>query len=175
MNRKGVSIIEALAAIVILGLITSLTAVLLRTISIANQAISEEAKANIEATKLISYLNNFYEEYNPTDYLECSTSNCVILIKSFEYSYNSETSLVELITYDPILETVIEFTNNTLIIDNTNYNLEYFSFDDGFLITTTINDKNKITIKIDFTLVSENTTFSFSTSHTFDKQIIPEA
>jgi prepilin-type N-terminal cleavage/methylation domain-containing protein len=156
MNKKGFSIIEILAAIIILSLIASLVAVLLRTMTIANQSISEEAKANVEATKLIAELNRFYEDFEPT-----------------EYAYDPDTSDIELTVFDPALETQIEFTNNNLEFDGVIYNLDYFQFSNDFLITASINANDKITIRIDFTLISEDNQFSFSTSHTYDKVISP--
>ena len=173
MNKKGFSIIEILAAIIILSLIASLVAVLLRTMTIANQSISEEAKANVEATKLIAKINRFYEDFEPTDYLDCINQNCVILVKTHEYAYDPDTSDIELTVFDPALETQIEFINNNLEFDGVIYNLDYFQFSNDFLITASINANDKITIRIDFTLISEDNQFSFFTSHTYDKVISP--
>jgi prepilin-type N-terminal cleavage/methylation domain-containing protein len=173
MNRKGFSIIEMLAVIIILSLIASLVAILIRTMTIANQSISEEAKANVEATKLIAEVNRFYEDFKPTDYSNCVNQNCVILVKTHEYAYDPDTSDIELTVFDPALETQIEFINNNLELDGIIYNLDYFQFGNDFLITTSINANDKITIRLDFTLISEDNQFSFSTSHTYDQVLSP--
>jgi prepilin-type N-terminal cleavage/methylation domain-containing protein len=173
MNRKGFSIIEMLAVIIILSLIASLVAILIRTMTIANQSISEEAKANVEATKLIAEVNRFYEDFKPTDYSNCVNQNCVILVKTHEYAYDPDTSDIELTVFDPALETQIEFINNNLELDGIIYNLDYFQFGNDFLITTSINANDKITIRLDFTLISEDNQFSFSTSHTCDQVLSP--
>ena len=85
MNNKGMSIVELLAALVIMSIVASLLALLISTYQDANQSISESSKASIEATLLIQSIKSDLEEFSPTNYELCVEDNCIILTKSFAY------------------------------------------------------------------------------------------
>lgn len=175
MNRKGVTLVELLAAIVIMSLVIGLVSMLLTSLNNANVEITEEAKANVEATKLISNLDDYFDDFSPNDYRFCGTDNCVILEKDFEYIYSSVLGTVELVVNDPPTELRIEFVDNQLVLGEEVYNLDYFSFANDFTISTSVNDRFKVTIVFEFTFVSETNSYSFMTAYTFNQEVVPES
>ncbi len=175
MNKKGVTIVELLAAIIIMGLVIGLVSMLLSSLNNANVEITEEAKANVEATKLIANLDDYFDDFSPTDYRACEVDNCVILEKDFEYIYSSVLGTVDLIVHNPPTELRIEFVDNQLVFGEEIYNLDYFSFANDFAISTSINERFKVTVTFQFTFVSETNSYSFMTAYTFDQAVIPES
>jgi prepilin-type N-terminal cleavage/methylation domain-containing protein len=175
MDRKGVTLVELLAAIVIMAIVVSLVSMLLNTMNDANVQITEEARANIEATKLIANLEDYFDDFSPTDYRECEVGNCVVLEKDFEYIYSQLETTVILVVNDPVSELMIIFNENQLVIDDLVYELYYFSFNEDFLISTSINDKSIITITIEFALVSETNIYSFVMAYSYNQLVIPES
>lgn len=174
MNKKGLTIIELLAALIILGLVASLVGLLISSFQNANTSINDEGKANIEATLLIANVRNDLNEFNPTNYRECTSDSCIILEKHFAYTYSEVDASIILDVYDPPLEYRLEFLNSNLLLNGDIYDLEYFTLGDDFSITFSVNANNDVTIHIDFSLVSESKSYEFSMSYVFEIQAVPE-
>lgn len=173
MNKKGVTLIELLAALVIMGIVASLVGLLLSSFQNANSTINEEGKANIESTLLIAEIHNELNDFNPTNYRECVSTNCIILEKHFAYDYSNENTSIILETYDPPLEYSLEFIGEDLFLNGVVYELEYFTFGNDFSISAVTSTNDKVIISIDFSLVSEMNTYEFSMSHSFDIETLP--
>jgi prepilin-type N-terminal cleavage/methylation domain-containing protein len=173
MSKKGVTIFEMLAALVIFAIIATLLSSLIRTMTIASERISEEAKANVQATLLIAKLNSYFDDFKPTDYsTDCEEDTCIVIIKSFEYYFNEVTNTITLEVFDPPVESIISFQNNNLFFDDLIYELDGFVFND-FSLDSSINDNNDITIRIDFTLGSNDSSYNFSMTYSYDFLMIP--
>ena len=174
MNKKGLTIIELLAALIIFGLVASLVGLLISTFKNASSSINEEGKANIEATLLIENVRTELNEFNPTNYSECGSENCIILEKHFAYTYSDENNGIILDLYDPPLEYRLEYINPNLLLDGNIYEPDYFTLGDDFSINYIIGVNNTVTIHLDFTLVKDENSYEFSMSYTFEIETIPE-
>ncbi|MFW5889271.1 MAG: type IV pilus modification PilV family protein [Bacillota bacterium] len=174
MSKKGITLIELLASLIILGLVASLVGLLLSTYQNASSTINEEGKANIEATLIIANVRDELNEFNPTNYQECDSDNCIILEKHFAYVYSEENTSIILELYDPPLEYSLEFISPNLSLDGDNYELDYFTFGDDFLLYYTTGINNLVTLHLDFSLIRDENAYEFSMAYTFEIETIPE-
>ena len=58
MSKRGLTLVELLAAIVLFGMIASLSAIMISTITKSNARIVEQSRVNSETTLLVAYLGS---------------------------------------------------------------------------------------------------------------------
>ncbi|MDA3932588.1 MAG: type II secretion system protein [Tenericutes bacterium] len=170
MNRRGMTIVELLAALVIMTIVASLVAMLIASYRSVHQDITDESKANLESTLLFQSIRNDINAFSPTDYNDCVINDCVILVKTFEYVYLDGS--ISLNILDPIDTITLEVVDQTILFNNQPYRVEYFSIgQDTTLLYTVTTD----TIEIEFNLVLESTenTYYFSMTHSYEIEQIP--
>lgn len=171
MNHKGLTIVELLAALVIMAIVATLVGMLINTYQNTNEDISETSKASLEATLLIQNIKDDLDDFLPTNYASCGQANCVNIIKAFEYVYDG--SQIQLQVYDPLVSQNLIFENQQISFGSTTYTIESFTLSNDTSITYTENN-GELTIHIDFTLVSDTMTYPFSMSYSYDIKSVPQ-
>jgi len=170
MNRKGLTIVELLAALVIMGIVATIIGLLINSYQDANDTISESSKASLEASLLIQNIENDLDEFSPTDYTSCTSPECVTLTKSFEYIYNEGQIILQ--TYDPVLSQNLIFENQQLSFGSITYDIDGFSLSNDTSINVS-EFNGYLSIQIDFFLVSETTTYPFTMTYSFAIEATP--
>lgn len=128
MHHKGMSMVELLGAIVILGIILSLSAMMISVITRANDRIIEKSQANTQGMLLTNYIDNQLNEFGPTNYLSCTSgSSCISFVKAYEYIVNNTNQTLELITYNPVLTFDIYLLDQNLYINDESYLIENYT------------------------------------------------
>ncbi len=172
MNKKGLTLIELLGALVLFGMIASLSAVMISTITKANARIVEESRANNENMLLTAYLDQTIQTFNPTTYESCVDINCLILIKEFDYIANLDNGTIDLVIYNPEERLRIELINNQLNIDLIPYNIQYFTLDPSSSVTSSFSSGILI-YTINLVFVGEYDTYTYTYIKSLEPESIP--
>ncbi|MDY0295538.1 MAG: prepilin-type N-terminal cleavage/methylation domain-containing protein [Acholeplasmataceae bacterium] len=173
MRKHGLTIIELLGAIVLFGIIASISAMMIQTITKANARIVEQSRSNTEMTLLTAYLDQTYQSFGATNYEVCvNPTSCITLIKAFEYIPNLEAGTIQLVTYDPAETLVLQLLNNELLIDGQAYDISYFSIGSSSTLSYTISG-DLLTFTIDLTLNGTYDDYLFHYEKTFILESIP--
>ncbi len=173
MNKRGVTLIELLGAIVLMGIIASLTALFISVISNANRDIALNSRANTEGLIIISALDTKLREFKATDYSLCAASNCITLENHFDYVLDTITTSLILQEHVPPLTLEIELLNSQLYIDGVLQVPNGFTLDASSAITIT-ETAGLVQILIQINLLAPTgEVFHFSTSNSFEIQAVP--
>ena len=129
MNRKGFTLIEVIGGVVILGIVISLLATIFGFFISSQRRISISSKANAEGLLAIRVVKTNLEAFTPNAYETCVIGDCIQFTKAYEYVYNHDDEIIDLILYDDPLVFEIKIENNALYIDE-----EMYLFD-GFTLT----------------------------------------
>ena len=173
MNKRGLSITELLAAVIIMAIAFSLVGLLISSFQNANHRIEDEARANTEASSLIAFIERDIDAFSPTDYRTCETGNCVVLEKHFEKTYLPGQTAIVTEIHDPPLEYRIVYDGGGL-----SFGGEVYSPDNLTISTAMISfdeDANgNVDVRIAFTLSSDSgNDYDYSTTNTFKIQASP--
>ncbi len=173
MNKKGLTLVELLAAVVIFGLAVALTATVITLINNASSKIEVNAMANSEALFIDRSLKDDILAFGPTTYSSCGGQDCFVLEKEFEYTFDSGTGQIVLTTYSPALTYQIEISNGEILVDSTPIVINNFTLGPNStieLITTNTQAYLKITYEL---VATTGETFTFTTSYSFAILTIP--
>lgn len=175
MNKKGISVIELLGAIVIFSLVISLSALFLSVFLRANDRISVNAKANQEGTLVVEILKDLMRELSPTSYSSCGPHDCLVLEKEFAYRFDPVLEDVVLVTYVPVETLQLEIDKDGfLTIDGTIYNFNDFTLGSASSI---IYSENSGILYVIIDIYLESTTsaqYNFVATYSYDLKSIPE-
>jgi len=172
MNKRGVTIIELLASIIIFSLMISLVAIIMSLINSESDRIEINSLANAEGLFLDRELKDAILEFGPTEYITCGT-DCIIFQKEFTYEFDPILENIVLTTYSPALTHRIQISNGQILVDNIPVVIDYFTLGSGSKIELVENLTQAYFI-MTVELVAENgKTFTFSTSYSFAMQTIP--
>lgn len=172
MNKRGVTIIELLASVIIFSLMVSLVAVVISLINNASDRIEINSRANYEGLFLDREIKDALLEFSPTEYISCGT-DCIIFQKEFLYEFDPILDDIVLTTYSPALTHRIEILNGQILVNSVPLVIDYFTLGSGSKIELLENLTQAYFI-ITIELVPENgKTFTFSTSYSFAIQTIP--
>jgi len=170
MNKKGVTIIEMLGAIVIFGLALSLIAMILQTIGAATERITLNTKATYEGNQIVRNLELEIQQFAPTNYRSCGFGDCIILESHYYYDIDLINGTITPTVYDPFLEKSISIDNGKIWIDGQELVINYFTLGALSSVTYTL-DVNLLEITINIYLVDEHgkenqfvATYSFTIS-----------
>lgn len=172
MNKKGLTILELLAVLVLMALVATLIGLLISNYQNNQAVISEESKASIEADLFIRKLNNDLDEFKADQYDVCPQSNCLVLINAFDYNYDG--SEIILNVYDPQVESTLVFENQSLSLGQETYEVETFTWGENTSISY-VEENNYLIITIDFILVGNLDTYAYSMTYDFLIQDLPGA
>ena len=173
MRKSGLALVELLGAVIIFGLVLSLSAMILSTITKANARIVEQSQANTEMTLLTSLLDDTYQDFGATNYIPCvGITNCIILINAFEYVVDLENETINLVVHNPELELNISLLNNRLYIDNELITINHFTLATDSTLTYEIIGSELI-LNLDLTFVGELNTYTYHYEQTLTLETIP--
>ena len=125
MNKKGVSLVELLGALVILSIVLALSALILNFFIQANKRISINTQANYEGNLVVRNIEEDLLGLEPTTYDSCPGS-CYIISKEFSYELNTDSQQVELIIYSSPETYEIEINKQVLYINAIPYEFDNF-------------------------------------------------
>ncbi|MDO9630118.1 MAG: hypothetical protein Q7I99_09490 [Acholeplasmataceae bacterium] len=176
MNRKGISLMELLGAVVIFGISISLIALLLSVIFNANDRILEQSRANTEGTIVIAHLENLMKEFATTDYSVClGNTDCIILESHYTYELSGDSSSIVLVTHTPPKTLMISFMNDELYINGSVREIRNFQVhESSYIEKSTVN--NKLVLKIVLVLyANENKLYTFTSNQTIQLSSVPSS
>lgn len=174
MNKKGITLVELLGAVVIFGITISLVAVLISVIFNANDRILEQSRANTEGTIVIAHIEDLMRNFATTDYSTCvGNADCVILESHYTYELSGDSSSIVLVTHTPPNTLEFRITNNELYINGVIHEIRNFEIhEDSYIESTTVN--NKLELKIVLILyITESKTYTFTSNQTFILSDVP--
>lgn len=174
MNKKGLSLVELLGAIVIFGISMSLIALVLSVIFNANERILEQSRANTEGTIVIAHLEDLMRNFATTDYSTCvENTNCVILESHYTYELSEDLSSIVLVTHNPPMTLKIEILEGDLLINDVAHEIRNFQFHpDSYIESTTLD--NTLNLKIVIILyITEDKTYTFTSNQVFELSEVP--
>ena len=173
MRKHGLTLVELLGAIVLFGIIASISAMMISTITKSNAKIVEQSRANTEMTLLTAYLDSNIQSFGATTYSACvGELNCIILKKEFEYVPDLINNEIDLVVYTPAEEFRVQVINNSLLVDLETYELAHFTIAPSSTITYTIN-ANQLTYSIVLILSGEYDEYTFNYQKTLTIETIP--
>jgi prepilin-type N-terminal cleavage/methylation domain-containing protein len=116
MNKRGVTLVELLAALVLFGIVVALVSSILTLITRANKDIQIQTLANSEGNYLKAVIDNELRDYHVTSVESCSTNTtrCIILKSDNQFEYVDSSGNPTLLTYD--YQFKIEFSINDELI-----------------------------------------------------------
>lgn len=123
MNKKGVTLVELLAGIILFGIIASLVSVILSTVTRANKDIQISALANREGNFISALIQNQLITLEVTNAAPTSCgTNCLILLSEQRYILSGSN------------EIVLDSTDQTLQISINNGQISLLRINDGITI-----------------------------------------
>ena len=175
MNKKGFTLFEAIASLVILGIIVTLLAFVVSAFIRANDRISISSLANEEGHFVVRKIQEDLADLNPTTFETCPVGVCYIFEKEFSYDYNEVSEEIELVVYDEPLTYKIQMSKSILYINDVEYAFDGFVLhsDSSLELVTELNSNF---ISLNIVLESEKSDlFEFLMNYSFESSVIPDA
>lgn len=189
INKKGITLVELLAAIVIMGIATALIVQIVSLLINASDKALENARANTQGMVTVEILESTMRQFEPTDLSFCGgSSECIILEKHFIDEVVGESIVTT--DYIPPLLLTIELINGVFEINNNDVLSEASPSDFVILDTSTlrildaagteiINEASfingtQVTIEITIHIavdLSSDAIYTYTASYTFDIDI----
>ncbi|MBU1094240.1 MAG: type II secretion system GspH family protein [Firmicutes bacterium] len=172
MNKKGMTLIEVLASLVIFGLLISLLATVISLINYASTRIEINSMANTQGLYLDREIKDHIQDFGPTEYMTCG-SNCVIFQKAFIYEFDPNLEDIVLTVYNPALTHKIEISDGQILIDDVPLQIEYFTLGSGTQIEL-IENLSQAYFVLTIELVADSgKVYTFTTSYSFAILAVP--
>jgi prepilin-type N-terminal cleavage/methylation domain-containing protein len=166
MDKKGITLVELLAAIVLFGIVTALVSTILTTIIRANRDIQISTQANSEGNYIVSVLETEFSKFEldtiPTN---CSGTSCILtsnvryVIVDNQVVLDQDTLQLSVSQELNGIRILVENLNASSTITNRLLTVEYFVLD--LTISHTV-ISNKLRIQIEIDLIDE-----YSKSHIY--------
>ncbi len=175
MNKKGVSLIELLGAIVIFGIMMGMIATILSLFNTYSDSITLRSQANHEGLLIGRTIKDELLAFNATDYSPCGV-NCIIFENHFEHRYDPNTDLISPFLHTPVLTHRIEIVNNVLLVNGISVLIPGFTLGPNSKVSITPNPEvpEVVNVIIVIELVANDTdSFLFTTSYSFEVLPIP--
>jgi len=162
MNKKGITLVELLAAIVIFGMVSALVASILTTVLKANKEIQISSLANSEGNYLITLIENELQTFELTSSVLTYTSTSIELFSDQRNVLNASNIIVNDST-DQTITINLDLINNSFYliriensiqVKNINYQVNYFTLGSNSGITYTVYN-NKLRVQITFDFIDE--------------------
>ncbi|MBN2300513.1 MAG: type II secretion system protein [Acholeplasmataceae bacterium] len=173
MNKKGVTLIEMLAAIVIFSLALSLAATVISLINNASARIEINSQANYQGLLIDRQLKDAILDFAPTNYSNCGGQNCYVLEKEFTYEFDANLGQIVLTTYSPALTHQLNINNGEILINNVPLVIDDFTLGDNSDIDI-LQNGTQVYLTITYELIATSgKAFTFTTSYSFAILAIP--
>lgn len=189
MHKKGITLVELLAAIVIMGIATALVVQIVGLLLNASEKAINNARANTQGMVTVEILESTMRQFEPTDVSFCvGVTECIILEKHFVDEIVGESIVTT--DYIPPLLLTIELVNGVFEINNNDVLSNAGPTDFVILGTTTIkvldasgneiiNESSfvngaQVTIEVSMQIaidLESNDIYSYTASYTFSIDI----
>jgi len=131
MDKKGFTLVELLAALVLFGIVAALVSTILTTIIRANKDIQISTQANSEGNYIVTIIENELTKFELTDEPTSCGSNCILLISSERYIFEGGSVVLDTTEHSlqiSFISNSIQITKieNGIVVKNLNYPLNYF-------------------------------------------------
>ena len=174
MDKKGITLVELLAALVLFGIVAALVSTILTTIIKANKDIQISTQANSEGNYLITVLENEFNKFELTDEPTSCGTNCLLLLSSERYILDGD--LIVLDSTDQTLQ--IAFSSNQMqlvkiengiTVINQSYPISYFAIGPQTSIQWT-STTERFRIQFTIELIDENgKSYVYLASHIYNR------
>jgi len=172
-NKKGFTLVELLGAIVVFGILMTLSVMVIDYFMDANNRTNISSQANFEGLLAIRTIKNSMEDLELTSYDDCGGSDCLIVEKDYGYEYNEGTNSIDLIIYDTPLEYKIEIAADILYINDIEYVFEGFELtSDSDLFFEEIDSILYITLTLYLT-AGEEFTYEYIMTYSYQLSDVP--
>jgi prepilin-type N-terminal cleavage/methylation domain-containing protein len=172
MNKRGVTLVELLGAIVIFGIVAALTAIFFSLYATTTDQISRDAKANSDGMLAVATIEEAILDFESTTYSTCGVS-CAILTKQFAYVFDSGQNKVVLVTYSPAQTLRLQISGTRLLINGTAYGFQYFTLDASSSLSIT-ETAGMVYVVVHLVLVADNgDLYPYIASRSFEKKTVP--
>jgi hypothetical protein len=170
MNKKGVTLVELLGAVVIMALMTSLIGGAIVLFNNASEKITIQSRANFEGNLLVRTIEQKLDDAYPTQFTTCGT-NCVTLERHYKYVYNTVTQNIDLVLGSTPLadeDTLnVKLLNGEVLLDNVIVPIANFTLADTSSVSAArVGTSVNVVIRIDL-LSSDNVIYPFYASTSF--------
>jgi len=173
MNKRGVTIIELLAALVLLGIVISLTAMIFSVINRASNNIELTSRANSQALIIDQTIKDGLSEFGATDFSQCGT-DCITFEQHFTFYHNETLDEIQTVYHLPALKHRIEISGDVLLINGASLYTSDFTLGPNSYITINSVNNPTIIVTISLDLTAENgDIFNFKTTYSFKVSPIP--
>lgn len=172
-NKHGVTLVELLGAIVVFGILMSISVMVIDYFMDANNRSNISSQANVEGLLAIRIMKNSMSDLGPTEYDICTGDNCLIIQSEYSYEFNEGTNTIDLVVYDDPLEYKIEIVNNVLYINDVEYIFEGFELTDNSSLAY---EEDNSVLFITLTLylsAGDQYTYEYIMSYSYDLTDIP--
>lgn len=159
MDKKGITLVELLAAIVLFGIVTALVSTILTTIIRANRDIQISTQANSEGNYIVSVLETEFSKFElDTVPISCSGTTCTLIsnvryvIVDNQLVLDQDTLQLSISQESNGIRILLENINASSILTNRLITVEYFDL--VLSISHTVVG-NKLRIQIEVDLIDE--------------------
>lgn len=174
-NKQGLTLIELLGAIVVFGILVSLSVMIISSFTNANNRANISSQANLEGLLAIRTIKNSMDDFEPTTYSICAVSDCLIVEKEYAYEHNEATNSIDLVVYDTPVEFVIKIESNILYVNDEAYVFDGFELtDDSNLEFEEIDSDLYITLTFYLT-AGEEFTYEYILTYSYELSDVPES
>lgn len=169
-KKKGVTLIEMLGAVIIMGLMTTLIAGAIVLFNNASEKITIQSRANFEGNLLVRNIEKKLDAAYPTQFSACGT-NCIVLERHYKYVYNETTQNIDLILgTTPLADAdtlYVKVLNGQFLLDDVVIPIDTFTLADTTSVSATrVGSSVNVNIRIDL-LDSANVVYQFYASSSF--------
>ncbi|MFA7672607.1 MAG: hypothetical protein WCY62_01970 [Clostridia bacterium] len=167
-SKNGLTLVELLGAIVLLGITITLVSTVLIQIQTASKSIYSVSNLNRQATLITREIENTLRDM-PVDHAQICTPDgkCLLVEKWYEYIINVSEDTIDLVVSDPPISKTITFEQGEIRIDGVNILPGSISLKEESVIDI-IRWTKQETIRFSITIVDESgTEYSFNIIHTY--------
>lgn len=166
MAKKGITIIELLAALVLFGIVAALVSTILTTIVRANREIQITTQANAQGNYLVTVLETELSRFElDTVPTSCAGSTCLLtsnqrfVLSDGTISLDTDVLQLSILKESNGLRLSLENLTDSVVLSNRFFDVEYFQFELSVAFTT---EANKLRIQITIELIDD-----YSKSHVY--------
>lgn len=161
MDKKGVTLIELLAAIVLFAIVTVLVTTILSTIIRANKDIQITSQANVQGNYLVTAIETQLSRFELDMAVPpvCTETSCILtstvrfLLIDNELVINQDFIQLTLSQELNGVRMTLENLTTATIVSNNLYTIDYFDLNLSIASTTA---NNKLRIQVTIELIDEN-------------------
>lgn len=166
-NKRGVSLVETLASIVITASLLLLMSTIIQSFLRTHSEVLAEGSLSIENELITKKIKNDMFYFNPLDVTYCESGgvqdvDCIQFSREMGYQYDPQTDLIEFVAINPPDYMKIHFASGEIYFDDVLFAVNGYSIhpDSTFNITNEIDGNKTLTIDLILQKDGSNETYS---------------